>query len=75
MVSCKYCRFCEAEFTDGYGYCKIILPPWLASNNNTNFGADKLVGVDMNSTDGCDLGKYKELDAATEFLPTNPGFL
>jgi hypothetical protein len=74
-MECKFCKFCELEFSnDGYGYCKIKLPHWLTSSTSTDFGAYKLVCVRQDSTDGCDLGQSRNYKDEV-YLPTDPGFL
>lgn len=75
-MECKFCKFCDAEFSNGgYGYCKIKFPPWLTATTSSSFGVDKLVCIQNDSTDGCDLGQWKLDKNGEVYLPTNPGFL
>lgn len=50
-------------------------PPWLMPATSSAFGVDKLVNINQESSDGCDLGQWRKEGDNMVFLPTNLGFL
>jgi hypothetical protein len=61
-IKCYECKFCDAQWAQpGFGYCKIILPPWMGQGTDTSFGGGKIVCINRSDPDGCNLGQIGSL--------------